>query len=368
VTTEPDSVFEQIETASTGPATSSAIKTETIIVKRKVSFVSAKLGGEPDAMKDPRSRSLAFKRLSTYALSYPYEMERRFEIHSVPSNMILAFSTILRSIYLPLLVASGNLEAADKPTPNKKRRDTRRTRGTRHARWNAMQNTFDKYLTLVSGILRQYNIHQHELSQIRFDKELAIIITDEISPEGLKGLLSDLSDWLRKIESFWKEIMESQPQGEEPLQEVDYWLHHIAMLSAASEAMKCSIPPHLKQTLIKSGELMNEDYDFEKNVEAFLNHFHYISNEITKEMNQSRDTLKIMEALNSYFKDLATNKPIRQLSGTIMSLFIGFLSLWDISYFYGRDANMLALFERLIRMLALRIARELNLESLFEYK
>jgi hypothetical protein len=47
-------------------------------------------------------------------------------------------------------------------------------------------------------------------------------------------------------------------------------------------------------------------------------------------------------------------------------MFIGFLALWDISTFYGNDENMLELLECVIRTMAYRVARELNLKVLFE--
>jgi hypothetical protein len=112
-------------------------------------------------------------------------------------------------------------------------------------------------------------------------------------------------------------MFEKRPQREEPLGEVDHWLDRLAKLLALSEAIEGSVGQATIQLLQEVREKIgprsvqkdaddasqdSSSVDVYATIEAFTDHYRYIRGEVHSDISRARDTLKILEALHSYFK------------------------------------------------------------------
>lgn len=156
-------------------------------------------------------------------------------------------------------------------------------------------------------------------------------------------------DWAKRIRGALESQMKKIPQGRGPLAEIDFWRERNAALSALTEQLK----------IHKVAQML----DVYSHVE---NDFDDIKVELNKLYVEAKDNVRFLSTLERHFKNITHGATFQVVIETIPSMMNALRMVWIISRHYNKDERMVPLMERIAWELAERVARVINIRTIFK--
>ena len=150
-----------------------------------------------------------------------------------------------------------------------------------------------------------------------------------------------------------EEQLQKQPQGNGPLAEIDFWKERSSNLSSLYEQLKSPAVQHIIAVLKVAG-----------GVSAYSN-FEYHRSELNKYYLEARDNVKFLSTLERHFKNLAHGANFAIVLDTVPALMNSLRMVWVISRHYNTDERMVPLMMRIAWELCERVARVVNVRTIF---
>ena len=173
-------------------------------------------------------------------------------------------------------------------------------------------------------------------------------------PHVVAAVEHALDEWITLISSVVESEQRKRAPGHDPLSEIQFWRDRNAVLSGLYEQLQYAEV----KALIRLSELasLTSCELFERSVAELL-----------KLYVEAKDNVKFLVTLERHFKALQSGQ-LAAMVDTIPSMMNSLRMVWVISRHYNKDARMFPLMERIARTIAEKVARELNVRSIFRRK
>lgn len=171
-----------------------------------------------------------------------------------------------------------------------------------------------------------------------------------LANNDLMGTIREIcNEWAKQIRAALELQMKKAHQGKGPLAEIDFWRERNAALSALTEQLKI---PKVAQMI----EIYNHvENDFED-----------IKVELNKLYVEAKDNVRFLSTLERHFKNIAHGATFQVVIETIPSMMNALRMVWIISRHYNKDERMVPLMERIAWELAERVAKVINIRTIFK--
>eukprot|EP00062_Callorhinchus_milii_P021625 gi/632978548/ref/XP_007905975.1/ PREDICTED: dynein heavy chain 10, axonemal [Callorhinchus milii] len=215
----------------------------------------------------------------------------------------------------------------------------------------------DEFLTTVQKFANniQRTIQQIEgdinleIPPIDLEADISQYVNDSIMVEKLEQCIMN---WQVQISSAIEEQLRKQPQGNNPLAEIDFWRERNATLSALSEQLKLPVVRKILNVVNEVDQVAIQNLDL---IVAELNKYHV----------EAADNVRFLSTLERHFKNLATGTGFHILMDTIPSMMNALRMVWIISRHYNKDERMVPLMERIAWEIAERVRKVVSVRTLF---
>lgn len=188
-----------------------------------------------------------------------------------------------------------------------------------------------------------------EVPDVPVSDDIAMIAKDT---ELVIKLENVMEAWGRLISATVDEQLVKQPQGNGPLAIIDYWKEINSALSALYEQLKLPSVQKIVSILKLS------------NVQSF-SMFEVHRSELNKYYMEARDNVKFLSTLERHFKNIAHGSNFTIILETLPGLMNALRMVWVISRYYNTDERMVPLMERVAWELCERVARVVNMRTIF---
>ena len=169
------------------------------------------------------------------------------------------------------------------------------------------------------------------------------------NPDTMSQLEEVYAGWARQIANALEVLQKKTPQGQGPLAEIDYWRERNAALSALVEQLKM---PRVKHIL---------------SIMSYVdNTIEYHRADLNKFYTEAKDNVRFLSTLERHFKNVTHGATFHVVIETIPSMMNALRMVWIISRHYNRDERMVPLMERIAWELAERVARVINIRTLYK--
>ena len=163
-----------------------------------------------------------------------------------------------------------------------------------------------------------------------------------------------MEDWGRLISGTVDEQLKKAPLGNGPLAEIDFWKERNSGLNSLYEQLKLPSVQKILAVLKHS------------NVPSYSN-FEYRRSELSKYFLEAKDNVKFLNTLERHLKNLTHGSNFTIVLETIPGLMNSLRMVWVISRHYNTDERMVPLMERIAWELCERVARVVNIKTIFRY-
>lgn len=199
---------------------------------------------------------------------------------------------------------------------------------------------------------------QRTIQQIEGEVKLEIpdLEIAESDEENLKNasLMSEIEmvvmGWDKQVSETLEELLKKTPNGPTPMAEIDFWRERNAQLSALVEQYKL---PKVVRIL--------HLYSIAENISVESH-----KTELIKYYTEAKDNVKFLSLVERHFKNLSYGANFATVIETILPMMQALRMIWIISRHYNRDERMVPLMERIAWVLSDRVARVIDIRSLYE--
>ncbi len=172
--------------------------------------------------------------------------------------------------------------------------------------------------------------------------------------EVIIKLENAMESWGRLILATIEEQKSKQPLGRGPLAIIDYWKEIYSALSALYEQLK--LPNVLRIiSLLKAS-----------NSQGF-SMFEIHRSDLNKYYLEAKDNVKFLSTLERHFKNIAHGSNFTIILESLPGMMNSLRMVWVISRHYNTDERMVPLMERVAWELCERMARVVNIRTIFRY-
>ncbi len=162
-----------------------------------------------------------------------------------------------------------------------------------------------------------------------------------------------LESWAKILSTTVDEQLRKQPQGQGPLAEIDFWRERNSALSALYEQLKVTEIQNALIVLKIAG------------VPSYSN-FEYHRSELNKYYLEAKDNVRFLGTLERHFKNLAHGANFAIILDTLPAMLNALRMVWVISRHYNTDDRMVPLMGRISWELCQRVARVVNVRTIFK--
>ncbi len=201
-----------------------------------------------------------------------------------------------------------------------------------------------------------------QLTVAQIEGEVKLIIPDVPLTEEPAVIAQDydtvvvleaaMEEWGKLISATVDEQLKKHPQGKGPLAEIDFWKERNSGLSSLYEQLKLPTVQKILAILRRS------------NSQSYSN-FEYRRSELSKFYLEAKDNVKFLNTLERHLKNLAHGSNFTIVMETIPGLMNSLRMVWVISRHYNTDERMVPLMERIAWELCERVARVVNVKTIF---
>ncbi|XP_067084612.1 dynein axonemal heavy chain 10 [Osmerus mordax] len=291
-------------------------------------------------------------------------MPKLLEMGMLHGYSLLMLKDMLNHVYIPMLSVSqlkltdggyqqGAVATKDQDAGGDTEGDRPvESRGMLMIR-DELLNSAHKFLGHIDRTLQQLEgdikLHIPELDQ---EAEVEALLA---SSEVVEKLEQCVMNWQTQITIVIEEQQKKKPQAPGPMAEIDFWRERTAILSALSEQLKLPVVKKILEVMVRADPVTVQNLDL-------------TVTELAKHHVESVENVRFLSTLERHFKNLATGVDFGVILDTIPLMMNGLRMVWIISSHYNRDDRMVPLMERIAWELSERVARVVNVRTLFKDK
>ena len=284
-------------------------------------------------------------------------LPRYFETGTISSKPLHALERVLKHIYTPLLMATGQKSAEDKPEELEEGQGEHEERVQPSSQAGSKLLLRDELLINIQKFSLQ--IHQ-TIQQVEGEIKLEIPEIDlTIDPQVLvrdHSLISQLEvavdGWSRVISITLEEQFKKYPQGNGPLAEIEFWKERNSSLNALYLQLQVPLAQGILTVLKTAGSASQSTFEITR---VDLNKYYV----------EAKDNVKFLMTLERHFKNLAHGASFAAVIDTIPAMMNSLRMVWVISRHYNTDERMVPLMERIVWELCERVARMIDVKTIF---
>ncbi|ELU10552.1 hypothetical protein CAPTEDRAFT_221643 [Capitella teleta] len=281
-----------------------------------------------------------------------------FEMGLLNDNSLIMLEQIITQVYMPLLSFNQHKNGDNgNKTPVTGRSDTKETDTKEEAKKQkdsyAKSMLRDEFLINMQKFASSitHTIQQIE-GEVRLelpDIELSENIEENLKrPELIEVVEQTCRNWYHQLSAAVEAQQNKTPQYNGPLAEIDYWRERNAAFSALYEQLKL---PRVKQMLEIYGSIDNS--------------IEYLKQDLSKYYTEAKDNVRFLSTLERHFKNITHGATFQVVIDTLPSMMNALRMVWIISRHYNRDERMIPLMERIAWELAERVARVIQVRTLY---
>ena len=263
---------------------------------------------------------------------------------------------------MPLLMSSGQKSAEDQLMKEKERGEEdvekRPQSHVTHSRGGTRVLLRDELLINVQKFTSQV---QQTIQQVEGEIKLKVPEIDTSippqtlakDPSKIAGLEAAVDSWSRVISITLEEQFKKSPPGNGPLAEIEYWKERNSALNALYLQLHTQQVQHILSVLKASGS-------------SSLVTFEITRGDLNKYYVEAKDNIKFLMTLERHFKIIAHGASFAAVTDTIPAMMNSLRMVWVISRHYNTDERMVPLMERIAWELCERVARVIDVKTIFK--
>lgn len=167
--------------------------------------------------------------------------------------------------------------------------------------------------------------------------------------ELVQQLEQVILNWDKQMSVAVSQIQAKKPQGNGPLAEIDFWRERNAALSALNEQLKLPIV----QKCLSIMRLVDDAVEIH-------------TGDLNKLYTEAKDNVRFLSTLERHFKNITHGATFHVVIETLPSMMNALRMVWIISRHYNTEKRMVPLMERIAWELAERVARVINVRTLYK--
>ncbi|CAF0756790.1 unnamed protein product [Adineta steineri] len=291
-------------------------------------------------------------------------------------HTLYLLANILNKVYNPILTyQSDDLEASDSHRPDAvtDAHEKRKAKGEKNAEETEKQlrdekrrqheqelklMLRDEFLIQLQKFLNQIGLTLRQLEgevRLELPKDFEVEKVVRSNKDMIEQAETLVYKWNGDIREALERELKKTPQSPGPLGEIDWWRERNITLSSLYEQTK---QEHVEKVL--------EKLEIAEN--AAPSSFRDTRTDLSKYYFESKDNVKFLSTLERHFKNVTHGASFRVVSETIPKMMSALRMVWIISRHYNRDERMVPLMERIANQLSERVARLINVRTLFSYQ
>ena len=313
------------------------------------------------------------------------ELMSSFEYGVLPSNQLLLLHQLIREVFLPLADPDNSTvdgvgsrsTADDRPTSMMSGRHGGTDAGSASRPMGSTgyigagvsekdEAVDEQRVELASNLHKFASQLSHALQQVNGSIRLPMpVLAHPLTPTTSLGPLAAdplvlqaiehaMDEWITIISQVLEGEQRKRAPGHDPLSEIGFWRDRNAVLSGLYEQLQDGEV----KAVIRISEMASLT-----SCDLFERHV----SELLKLYVEAKDNVKFLVTLERHFKSLQSGQLTAMLD-TIPSMMNSLRMVWVISRHFNKDARMFPLMERIAKTIAEKVARELNVRSIFRRK
>lgn len=286
-------------------------------------------------------------------------MPLHFETGTIYSKPLQSLENMLRHLYIPLLMATGQI--SDQQQNEEEREEEERSP---HKGGAAIKGGGSRvYLRdeLLINVQKFTSQIQQTMEQAEGEIRLNIPEIDlSISPRTLakdQSLVAQLETavdgWSRVISTTLEDQFKKTPQGNGPLAEIEFWKERNSSLNALFLQLQTPLVQGILAVLKATSSAAQVTFEITR---ADLNKYYV----------EAKDNIKFLMTLERHFKIIAHGASFSSVTDTIPAMMNSLRMVWVISRHYNTDERMIPLMERIAWELCERVARVIDVKIIFK--
>lgn len=287
-----------------------------------------------------------------------------FETGLLDSQPLHSLERLLHYIYAPMLMVSGQKSAVEElPVKEEEGKElaTRKGRENRTMQLKAESRSSRMHLRdeLLINVQKFTSSIQQTLQQVEGKVKLDIPHINQQpntaakDPSLVAQLEATVEGWSRVVSLTIDEQSKKTPQGNGPLAEIDLWKEYNSAFSALFEQIQTQAAQNILDVLKMAGSNVHSTFEISRN-------------ELNRYYVEARDNVKFLGTLERHFKNIAHGASFAAVMDTIPALMNSLRMVWVISRHYNTDERMVPLMERIAWELCERVARVVNIRTIFK--
>ena len=278
-----------------------------------------------------------------------------FETGTITNKSLQLLENVLKHLYTPLLMETGQKSAEmleTEATDQEHERPVSRT-GTRavHLRDEVLINV-QKFTSQVRQAIQQIEGEvKLDIPSVDQSVDPQIAAKDGVFVSQLEACVDS---WARVISNTVDEQLKKSPQGNGPLAEVDFWKERNSALNALYLQLQTDVVFYILAVLRAA-------------VSASHSAFEVSRVEMNKYFVEAKDNVKFLGTLERHFKNITHGASFQVVIDTLPTMMNSLRMVWVISRHYNTDERMVPLMERIAWELCERVARIINIRTIFKY-
>ncbi|CAM4781636.1 unnamed protein product [Rotaria magnacalcarata] len=305
-------------------------------------------------------------------------MVKYFDYGLLNGHTLHLLANTLNKVYNPLLTYQNDVEEPDASEPQrasssksgnkkddsqteKKPEETEEEKRNEKRRQHELELRVilrDEFLIQLQKFLNQIGLTLRQLEgEVRLELPPQFDVTKLVrsNKDAIEHAESVVYKWNGEIREALERELKKTPQTTGPLGEIDWWRERNISLSSLFEQTK---QEHVEQVL--------EKLELAEN--AAPSSFRDTRTDLSKYYLEAKDNVKFLSTLERHFKNVTHGATFRVVTETIPKMMSALRMVWIISRHYNRDERMVPLMERIANQLCDRVARSINVRTLFSYQ
>ncbi len=274
------------------------------------------------------------------------------ESGTITNRSLQLLENVLKHLYTPLLMATGqkSAESIDTETDQEQERPVSRTGMRVHLRDEVLINV-QKFTSQVRQAIQQVEGEvKLDIPSVDQTVDPHIAAKDSVLVSQLEA---NVDNWSRVISNTVDEQLKKSPQGNGPLAEVDFWKERNSALNALYLQLQTDVVFYILAVLKAAVSCSHSAFEVSRV-------------EMNKYYVEAKDNVKFLGTLERHFKNITHGASFQVVLDTLPTMMNSLRMVWVISRHYNTDERMVPLMERIAWELCERVARIINIKTIFK--
>ena len=212
--------------------------------------------------------------------------------------------------------------------------------------------SMEKFTSQVKQTIQQVEGEiKLEIPDIQLDKDPQKASRDVALVSRLER---SVDSWTKVISNILEDQFKKYPQGNGPLAEVEFWKDRNSALNTLFLQLQVDTVQSILAILKAAGSASYSTYEITRT-------------DLNKYYVEAKDNVKFLGTLERHFKNITHGASFAVVIDIIPAMMNSLRMVWVISRHYNTDERMVPLMERIAFELCERVARVINIRTIFRY-